>query len=137
MGDDRYSQGVCTGRLKRAVFLVAGSLFLVAGLVGIAVPVLPTTPFLILAALCYARSSARCYRWLLTNRLFGRHLSDYLRGRGVSWRVKAATLGFLWVVIALSAVFFVGQLWLRVLLFVIATGVTVHIVLIKGRTQDG
>ena len=60
------------------------------------VPVLPTTPFLILAAICYARGSVGCYRWLVTNRVFGRYLDDYLHGRGVSWRVRAAALAFLW-----------------------------------------
>jgi uncharacterized membrane protein YbaN (DUF454 family) len=110
---------VCPHRSQRWLFLV--------------VPVLPTTPFLILTALCYARGSSRCYRWLVTNRLFGRHLDDYLSGRGVSWKVKAGTLVFLWGVITVSAVLFVHQLWVRVLLFVIAAAVTVHVVTLKSR----
>ena len=132
---------VCPGRLRRTLLLVAGSVFLTLGMVGIAVPVLPTTPFLILAAICYGRSSLRCYRWLTTNRVFGRHLDDYLHGRGISWRVKAGTLAFLWVVIVCTAVFFVDALWLRILLFVIAVGVTAHVVTLKSRgrceTADG
>jgi uncharacterized membrane protein YbaN (DUF454 family) len=123
--------------LRRALFLVSGFLFLTLGVIGVVVPVLPTTPFLILAALCFARSSVRCYRWLLTNRVFGRYLDDYLCGRGVSRRVKAGVLVFLWAVITLSAVVFVDRLWLRVLLFVVAAGVTVHVVLLKGRKRDG
>ena len=113
--------------------MIVGSLFLAVGLVGIVVPVLPTTPFLILAALCYARGSVGCYRWLVTNRVFGRYLDDYLHGRGVPWRVRAAALAFLWGVITATAVLWVGALWLRILLFVIAVGVSVHLVMLKGR----
>lgn len=136
MDADPSPRPLCSGRLQRTILLVAGSIFLVVGMVGVAVPVLPTTPFLILAAICYGRSSIRCYRWLTTNRVFGRHLDDYLHGRGVSWKVKASTLVFLWVVITCSAVFFVDALWLRILLFVIAAGVTVHVVTLKGRGSD-
>ena len=125
------------GRLRRTFFLVAGSVFLATGVVGVVVPVLPTTPFLILAAFCYARSSSRCYRWLISNRVFGRYLNDYLCGRGISWKVKAGTLLFLWGVITPSAIFFVEQLWARVLLFVVAAGVTVHVWTLRGRKRDG
>jgi uncharacterized membrane protein YbaN (DUF454 family) len=127
---------VRAGRLLRVLLLIVGSLLLAIGVIGIVVPVLPTTPFLVLAALCYGRSSTRCYRWLVTNRVFGRHLDDYLRGRGVSWKVKALTLAFLWVTIACTAVFFVDMLWLRILLFVIAAIVTAHVVTLRRRRSD-
>jgi uncharacterized membrane protein YbaN (DUF454 family) len=133
MDADPSSHPVCAGRLLRAVLLVAGSLFLVIGMVGVVVPVLPTTPFLILAAVCYGRSSRRCYRWLVSNRIFGRYLDDYLRGQGVPWKVKMGTLLFLWAVITVTAVLFVNQLWLRVLLFAIAVAVSVHVAMLKGR----
>ena len=127
------------GRLLRVVLFVAGALSLLIGLVGIIVPLLPTTPFVILAAICFARSSQRVYRWLVTNRVFGRHLDDYLRGRRVSWRVRAGTLVLLWAVITVTAIVFVDAWWLRALLFVIAVGVTAHVVLLPGRKapKDG
>ncbi len=121
------------GRLLRVVLFALGAVFLVVAAVGVVVPVLPTTPFLILAAICFARSSTRVYRWLVTNRLFGRHLDDYLHGRGVSWKVRAATLAFLWAVISVTAALFVDALWLRILLFAIAAGVTAHVALLRGR----
>lgn len=133
MHDRESVSPVSTSRAKRAILFTVGSIFLAAGLVGIVVPVLPTTPFLILTAACYARSSARCHRWLVTNRVFGRYLNDYLCGRGVSWRVRAGALVFLWTMIVLSVVFFVDSTWLRVLLLVIAVGVTVHVSMLKGR----
>ena len=125
------------GRAKRVLLLLAGSVFLLAGGIGVVLPVLPTTPFLILAAFCYARSSSRCYRWLVSNRVFGRYLNDYLCGRGIPWRVKALALSFLWVVISVTAVVFVERLWLRVLLFVVAVGVTGHVLLLKNRKDEG
>lgn len=129
-------QAARSGRLRRASLVAAGSLFLGIGIVGIVVPILPTTPFLILAAFCYARSSDRCYRWLVTNRVFGRHLDDYLHGRGVSWKVKAGSLVSLWAVISLSALLFTQLWWVRVLLLLVALGVTGHIVALKGRGRQ-
>ncbi len=121
--------------VSRYLFLVAGTLFLAVGMIGIVLPILPTTPFLLLAAACYGRSSARCHRWLVTNRLFGCYLSDYLCGRGVPWRVKAGALLFLWAVITASAVFFIDRWWLRGILFVVAVGVSVHVLLLKSRSR--
>jgi uncharacterized protein len=109
---------------------------LTLGLIGIVVPVLPTTPFFILAAICYARGSSRCYQWLMTNRIFGRHLDDYMHGRGVSWKVKAGTLVFLWGVITPTAVLLVHALWLRALMFVVAVGVTAHVLTLKRRGKS-
>jgi uncharacterized membrane protein YbaN (DUF454 family) len=126
--------------MRRLVLVGAGSFFLAVGGVGIVVPGLPTTPLFILSAACYARSSERCYRWLVGNRLFGRYLDDYLRGRGIPWRVRVVTLAILWVGMGCTALFAVEALWLRVLLIAIAAGVTVHIVLLKrrgDRTPEG
>jgi uncharacterized membrane protein YbaN (DUF454 family) len=136
MDADPPIRPICPSRLRRTLLLVAGSLFLLVGVVGVVVPVLPTTPLLILSAICYARSSERCYRWLVSNRVFGRYLDDYLHGRGISWKVKAVTLVFLWGVITCTALLLVEAVWLRVLLFAIAAGVTVHVVTLKGRGRQ-
>jgi uncharacterized membrane protein YbaN (DUF454 family) len=124
-----------SSRWARMALLALGSFFLLLGLAGVVVPVLPTTPFLILAAICYGRGSPRWYRWLVTNRVFGRYLDDYLQGKGVPWKVKAGTLVLLWTVISLSALLLIDTLWLRILLFAIAVGVTVHLVLLKSKRR--
>jgi len=121
-----------TGKLTRTLLIVAGSVFVVVAIVGIFVPLLPTTPFLLLAAACYARGSQRFYDWLLNNRWFGRYIRDYREGRGIALRVKALTLLLLWVTIGCSAAFAVHSLPVRIVLGVIAVGVTAHILLIPN-----
>jgi len=118
--------------LARALLLVVGSLALALAVVGVAVPVLPTTPFLIVAAICFARSSERAHRWLLTNRVFGRHLRDYLEGRGSAWTTRLGALALLWVVITLSALLAADGVPIRTLLFAIAGFVTVHVATLPG-----
>ncbi len=117
---------------RRVLLLIAGSLCLALGIAGVAVPVLPTTPFLILAALCYARSSERGHRWLMSNRVFGRYLRDYLEGRGPSWKAILAALLFLWGVLALTAALAVDSPVMRVILLAVAGGVTLHLLALKG-----
>lgn len=119
------------GKYTRRVLVVPGFLFVGLGVAGIFVPLLPTTPFLLLAAACFARSSERFYRWLLGNRWFGAYVRDYREGRGVPARVKIFSVALLWVVILLSATFAVSNLVVRVVLIAVAAAVTVHIVLIK------
>ncbi len=98
------------------------------GVLGIVLPLLPTTVFLLLAAWCFARSSERFHAWLMNNRVLGGYLSAYHSGQGMSIRDKWVTLATLWIGIGASAVFFVAALWVRVLLVAIAAGVTLHIV---------
>jgi uncharacterized protein len=122
-------------RAGRLLLFLAGWLSLGLGALGVVLPVLPTTPFLLLAAYCFARSSERAHAWLLDNRVFGPPLRDYLDGRGISWRIKAGALVFLWAAIGVSIVLFVPFLWVRILLGLIAIAVTVHVVMIKNRKR--
>ena len=117
------------------MFFLAGSLSVALGALGVVLPVLPTTPFLLLAAYCFARSSKRAHAWLLGNRVFGAHVRDYLEGQGVSWRVKTGALVFLWAAIGVSIGLFVPFLWARILLGVVGLAVTVHILMIKNRRR--
>jgi len=101
--------------------------------VGVLLPVLPTVPFLLIAAYCYARSSERFYCWLTNNRVFGPPLARYLRGGGIDWRVKAGSVALLWTVILLTVLLAGLPSWTRLLLLVIAVGVTVHLVRLQPR----
>jgi len=123
-------------KLKRKLLIVAGTISTAVGIVGIFVPILPTTPFLLLAAACYLRSSRKFYHWLLNNRFFGAYVRNYLQGRGMPLKLKILTILLLWVTIACSAIFAVQALIIRVVLALIATGVTVHIILIKTTPGD-
>jgi len=107
---------------------------LALGLVGIIIPLLPTTPFLLLAAACYLRGSERMYRWLLTNRVFGKYLDDYRERRGVPLKVKAVGITVLWTTIGLTALFAVSEAIVQIVLIAVAFVVTVHILTIKTKT---
>lgn len=114
-------------------YALIGLGFLCVGLalIGVFLPLLPTTPFLLLAAFFFARSSDRFYRWLHTNRWFGSYLSNYRSGRGIPLREKVITIGLLWLVIGLSAAFAVTNGWVRAGLVTIAIAVTAHLVRTK------
>lgn len=104
-----------------------GSVSVTMGVIGIFVPLWPTTCFLLLAGWCFARSSRRAERWLYENRLFGRYLKDY-RERGViSSRVRATSVATLWLFIAISAFLLASQLWAVALLLLVAVAVTAHL----------
>ena len=99
--------------LLRPLLLVLGTLFVILGVVGMFLPILPTTPFLLLAAACYARSSDRFLHWLLNNRLFGAYVRNYREGRGMPRSTKILTLVALWLTLGMSAAFATSALWLR------------------------
>lgn len=128
-------RGIATGP-KRTILLVCGTLSVGLGILGIFLPLLPTTPFLLLAAGCYARSSGRFYNWLLTNRLCGRYIRNYREGRGIPVRQKAFTIALLWVTVTATALFFMHAWWIRLVLLVVAVSVTVHVLRIRACTPE-
>lgn len=114
------------GPVRRGAYFAVGATSVVLGVIGIFVPLWPTTCFLLLAGWCFARSSPRAERWLYENRLFGRFLADY-RERGViSPRVRRTSLVTLWAFIALS-IFLLPRLWVGLLLVLVAGAVSVHL----------
>jgi len=118
-----------SNKIVRAFFFGAGTVSLAIGAIGIVLPVLPTTPLLLLAFACYCRSSKRMTRWILTNKYFGNYIRRYIEGKGIPMKTKIIALAFLWATITFSA-FFMVQNWLLVqlILFVVAIGVTIHLI---------
>jgi uncharacterized membrane protein YbaN (DUF454 family) len=123
-------------KTKRRLLIGAGTLSTGLGIIGIFVPILPTTPFLLLAAACYIRSSERFYQWLTNNRVFGAYVRNYIEGRGMPTRTKIFTILLLWLTIGLSITFGVQNIVIRIVLICIAIGVTAHIALIKKRKVE-
>jgi len=121
---------------KRRLLIGAGTLSTGLGIIGIFIPILPTTPFLLLAAACYMRSSDRFYQWLINNRMFGAYVRNYIKGRGMPVRIKIFTILLLWLTIGLSITFGVQNIAIRIVLICIAVGVTAHISLIKKRKVE-
>ena len=120
----------------RVLLIACGTLCVALGVLGIFVPVLPTTPFLLLAAICYARSSERFYHWLLNNRWFGKYIKNYREGRGIPLREKILTLIALWVMIGFTTLHVVSAWWGQLILLGVAVGVTIHLVRIKTFKRD-
>jgi len=131
-GSSERTSGTSAGWIRRAL-IAAGFLFVGLGILGIFLPVLPTTPFLLLAAACFARSSQKFYNWLLNNRWFGRYIRNYREGKGIPLRVKIITILLLWVTILISA-YFVSIIYVRIILILVAIGVTIHVARI-GRVK--
>jgi uncharacterized membrane protein YbaN (DUF454 family) len=118
--------------LKRYLLIALGTICLAIGIVGIFTPILPTTPFLLLAAACYMRSSARFHRWLMNNRVFGGYIRNYTEGRGIPLKLKLFTIALLWVTIGIS-IWLVANMIVTAVLLVVAVGVTLHIAFIRAR----
>jgi uncharacterized membrane protein YbaN (DUF454 family) len=122
--------------LVRWVLWLVGTVSLLLGLIGIVLPGLPTTPFVLLAAACFARASPRLHQWMRDNRWVGPSLRDWERHRSLSLRIKAVALGSMAVMVSLSVWTFRGKPLIQVALIVAALlGVWVVAWLIPTRAQ--
>jgi uncharacterized membrane protein YbaN (DUF454 family) len=109
------------------LFNIVGTCALILGILGVFLPLLPTTPFLLLASACYLRGSARMHAWLLQAPVLGKIISDYESHRVVPVRAKITAILLLWPSI-LFAAFRVQKLPLAIVLIAIAIAVTVYLV---------
>ena len=122
--------------IRKAILIFAGTVCVALGVLGMFLPLLPTTVFLLMAAYCYSRSSERFHTWLLTNRLFGPYIKNYKSGKGISLRQKISTISILWISIGVSIWLLSGSFWPTLLLLAVAVGVTVHLLWIKTYTPE-
>lgn len=111
----------------KAFLFAVGIVAVVLGVLGIFLPLLPTTPFLLLAAACFVRSSGRLYRWLLNHRQLGQYIRQYQSGEGIPLKGKVYTIVALWATLGFSMAFAVTSAPVRAMLALIGIGVSAYV----------
>ena len=113
------------------LFAFLGSVSLVLGIMGVFLPVLPTTPFLLLAAAMYMRSSQRLYDWLMSHKHLGAYIRNFREHKALPLRVKVVSVTMVWATLLYCAIFVAKEWWMSGIFIAIATGVTIHILSYK------
>lgn len=114
----------------KILFNIVGALAVVLAVLGLFLPLLPATPFLLLASACFMRGSQRMHRWLLHNRLFGPTLRSYEAGYGIPRRAKAIAIAMLWASLSFS-IWHTQPTPVRLMLVTIGVAVTVYLLRMK------
>lgn len=104
-----------------------GWVSVVLGVLGIFLPLLPTTPFLLLSAACFVRSSPRFYTWLIEHPKLGRYVLHYLEGKGIPKRAKIVAIIMIWATMSFSAWLVVPYIWGKLTLLLIGLCVSIYI----------
>ena len=120
--------------IKKPVLIVSGFILLALGAVGVVMPVLPTTPFVLLAAVCFSASSGKIAAWLNQSRVFGPYIENFRTRQGIRLQLKIASIVFLWAGLIISMVI-VRTTWVYAVLGIIGAGVTIHLLLIKTKKE--
>lgn len=121
----------------RYLYFMSGVLLVAIGVIGIFLPILPTTIFLILASACFIKSSPQANEWLRNHNILGMYIKNYQDKSGLTIKSKIINITFLWVMISASAILFTELWYIRLLLLAIAIGVTTHLVMVKTKKIEG
>lgn len=116
--------------LKKMLLIISGSVSLALGIIGIIVPVLPTTPFLLLSCFCYLKSSKKLYDWLMHHKVLGTYIYNYVTYKAVTKKTKIMAIVMLWISLTLS-ILLIPNLHLRLVLLAVGIGVTAHLLFMK------
>ncbi len=119
----------------KALYITLGTISLVLGILGIFLPLLPTTPFLLLTAALYFKSSSRLYKWLLNQKHLGPYIRNFRENKTIPLRAKILSISLMWGTMLYCVFFIIPLLWVKILLLIIAAGVTYHI--LSYRTKHG
>jgi hypothetical protein len=122
-------------RLKEStmklVYNIAGTISLLFAFIGIILPVLPTTPFVLISAACYYKGSEKLHNWLLKNPFFGPTIMDYEKHRGMKKTTKIKALLIMWSAVLASSFFILETLLMRAIIIIIAFIGTVVMISVK------
>ncbi|MFC1559277.1 YbaN family protein [Gemmatimonadota bacterium] len=122
--------------MRKGLLSICGVLAVVLATLGIVLPLLPTTPFLLLAAACFIRSSDRLYRWLIAHKWFGPYIRNYREHRALTLRAKIMTVVLLWITLGFTIFGLIDDLMIRIALILIGSGVTFHVLRYKTLPHD-
>jgi uncharacterized membrane protein YbaN (DUF454 family) len=136
MQENRKVKNLELPKLYRYFYLISGILLVAIGVIGIFLPVLPTTIFLILASACFVKSSPRANEWLRNHKVLGMYIKNYQDKTGLSVRAKVFNIIFLWTMILLSAFLLTDKFYIKLILLAIAMGVTIHLLMIKTKSNN-
>ncbi|MGD8639438.1 MAG: YbaN family protein [Gammaproteobacteria bacterium] len=114
--------------MAKPLYVILGLLSLILGIIGIALPLLPTTPFILLSAFCFSRSSDRLYNWLTTNETFGPVVLQWQQHRVLSTKVKKRAIAMIVVTFSITVLFFVEIIYVRFLLLFIAVVLITYLI---------
>lgn len=126
--DFSHQTNLSRNKQVRVALTIAGTMSLALGVIGIFLPILPTTPFLLLSAGCYARSSIRFYNWLLNNRIFGKYIQNWRRNGKVPVKTKIFAVSMLALTMGSSIAFFIPLVPVKFLVGLIGVFVAIYIV---------
>ncbi|MFZ4725026.1 MAG: YbaN family protein [Paludibacter sp.] len=118
----------------KILFVISGLISLAVGILGVFLPLLPATPFLLFSAWLFAKSSDKLYNWLMNHKILGTIIRDYRDEKSLTIRIKITAIILLWGSMLYSIFYVVNEkLWLQLILATIATGVTIHLLLLKTK----
>ena len=115
----------------KTICIILGTISLGLGILGIFLPLLPTTPFLLLTAALYFKGSPRLYQWLLNHKYFGTYIRNFRENKVIPLCAKIISLLLMWGTMLYCIFFLIPLVWVKILLFLIAAGVTYHILSFK------
>ncbi len=124
-----------TNKVLKYLLAFLGLVSLALGVLGIFLPLLPTTPFLLLSAALFMKSSKRLYNWLMNNKFLGKYLCDYVNNRTISVQTKIFSISLLWITMITTSIFVIEKLVIKILLLIIALAVTIHILSFKSTEE--
>jgi uncharacterized membrane protein YbaN (DUF454 family) len=119
-------------KIVQSLWATAGIIALLLGTLGVFLPLLPTTPFILLASICCAKSSERLFDVLVIRRPWGKYLLSMISGKGISFREKIGSIAYIWATILLT-VYLTDFKWISIMLIPVAVGVTVHLLRMPRR----
>lgn len=117
--------------MRKYIYILIGSSTLLLGMVGVFLPLLPTTPFLLVTAFCYVRSSQKRYQWLISHKRWGPYLHDIIENRSLNKKTRNWAITIQWISITVSIVL-ISSLYARLFLFILGVIATMVIMRLKA-----